>query len=152
MQASREDMVKAFKNAGYRLTRQREAIFGYLAGREGEHPSARQIFDDIKGTCRGLSVATVYNTMGTLAGLGIVKVIEFETGDNRYEKNLEPHINLVCTTCGTIQDFDVGPDIHVRCAREKAGFRVDDFRLEYYGRCSACEAEKEAAVAGNRRS
>ena len=138
MQTSKENMLRAFKNAGYRLTRQREAVCGYLEGLNGDHPSARQIFDGLKKDCRELSVATVYNTMGTLVNLGMIKIIEFEAGDNRYETNLDPHVNLICQTCGKIDDLFVGLDVHVRCALEKSDFRVSDCRVEYYGRCSEC--------------
>ena len=138
MQSSKDEMIRAFKNAGYHLTRQRVAVCEYLEERNGEHPSARRIFDDLKGVCKGLSVATVYNTMGTLASLGMVKVIEFEAGDNRYEKNLEPHVNLICQSCGKIEDLFVGLDVHVRCSLEKSGSRVSDCRVGYYGRCSEC--------------
>ena len=92
----KRDIEQAFRNAGYRMTRQREAIFEHIASSNGDHPSARQIYDDLRDSCEGLSVATVYNTLGILVRLGIIKIIEFEAGDNRYEKNLEPHINLIC--------------------------------------------------------
>jgi len=51
---------------------------------------------------------------------------------------VEPHINLLCTACGDILDLYVGSLIHVRCAMEERGFSVEDFRLEYYGRCASC--------------
>ena len=138
MTASKEQIVQVFKSAGYRLTRQREEVFAYLSASNGNHPSARQIHRDLSTSCRGMSVATVYNTMGTLVRLGLVRVIEFEAGDNRYEKNMEPHVNLICRSCGKIEDFEVGSEVHVKCALEKTGFRVSDCRMEYYGRCAGC--------------
>jgi len=73
--------------------------------------------------------------------LGLVKVIEFESGDNRHETNLEPHINLICLSCNSIRDLDIGPLIHVKCARKQLDFTVQDFRLEYYGHCGECAGE-----------
>jgi Fur family peroxide stress response transcriptional regulator len=138
MSYGRKRMVRAFREEGQRITRQREAIFDYLTRPRVGHPSARRVYEDLRKEHAGISMATVYNTMGALVRLGLIKVIEFESGDNRYETNMEPHINLICLSCGTITDLDIGPAIHVECAREKLGFRVSDFRLEYYGRCVDC--------------
>ncbi len=141
MSRARENIVKAFREAGYRITRQREIVFDLLAKAKGRHPSARQIFDDLRESHDNVSVATVYNTLGALTRLGLIKVIEFESGDNRHETNLEPHINLICLSCNSIRDLDIGPPIHVECARKQLGFTVKDFRLEYYGHCSECAGE-----------
>jgi Fe2+ or Zn2+ uptake regulation protein len=135
---SRKDFTQAFLKAGYRLTSQREAIFDYLAGLEGPHPSARQVHEELEKSDASISLATVYNTMGALVRLGLVKLIEFESLENRYDLDVKPHINLLCTACGDILDLYVGSMIHVRCAMEKRDFSVEDFRLEYYGRCAAC--------------
>jgi Fe2+ or Zn2+ uptake regulation protein len=135
---SKEDFTQALHKAGYRLTSQREAIFGYLASLKGTHPSPRQVHEELKESDASISLATVYNTMGALVRLGLVKIIEFESLENRYDLDVEPHINLLCTACGGIQDLYVGSRIHVRCAMEERGFSVEDFRLEYYGRCASC--------------
>ena len=138
MRQAAERMTRAFRESGHRITRQREAIFEYLCRPGTGHPSARQIYEHLGGEQAGISVATVYNTLGALVRLGLVKIIEFESGDNRYETNLSPHVNLICLSCRKITDLDVGSSIHVECAREKSGFEVKDFRLEYYGRCAEC--------------
>lgn len=138
MAYSKERMVGAFREAGQRITRQREAIFEYLSRPRIGHPSARRVYEDLRADHAGISVATVYNTLGALVRLGLIKVIEFESGDNRYEINLDPHVNLICLSCRKITDLDIGPSIHVECARKELGFTVSDFRLEYYGRCADC--------------
>ena len=138
MQPQGERIRKAFQQEGYRITRQREAVFDYISRCRGVHPSARRVYVELRKSHADISVATVYNTLGALAGLGLIKVIEFESGDNRYETNLEPHINLICLSCGSITDFDIEPSIHVDCASNRHGFTVQDFRLEYYGRCAEC--------------
>lgn len=120
------------------MTRQRDLVFDYLSRCDGVHPSARRVYEDLMGKDASISVATIYNTLGSLVRLGLIKIIEFESGDNRYETNLEPHINLICSSCGGIEDLQIGPSIHTQCARDKVGFHVKDFRLEYYGTCAGC--------------
>ena len=49
-----------------RLTPQRKAILHYLIGHH-THPSVEMIYNDLKKTDDGLSMATVYNTLKMLA-------------------------------------------------------------------------------------
>ncbi|MGD8985148.1 MAG: Fur family transcriptional regulator [Desulfobacteraceae bacterium] len=130
-------MEKALRAAGYRLTRQRKAILNVLATTD-THPSAQQVFQEAKKDHPGLSLATVYNTLETLARMGLIKILDFQAMDNRHETNLVPHINLICSSCGKIQDFVEGLTIHVSEVKQKFGFQVENFRLEYYGICSDC--------------
>jgi len=102
MSHAKQRMIRAFREAGQRITRQREAVFDYLSRPRAGHPSARKVYEDLREEHAGISVATVYNTLGALVRLGRIKVIEFESGDNRYETNLDPHINLTCLSCRNI--------------------------------------------------
>ena len=137
-------MEEALRAAGYRLTRQRKAILNYLATTDA-HPSAQQVFQEAKKDHPGLSLATVYNTLETLARVGLIRILDFQAMDNRHETNLVPHINLICTECGKIQDFEEGSTIHAGEVKEKFGFQVEDFRLEYYGVCSVCRTRASNA-------
>ena len=113
---TRDDIVAALRAAGRRITPQRMAIVEYLAGRS-DHPSARQIHHDLEDRMPSVSVATVYNTLASLVELGLLREVEFESADNRYDTNLAPHINLVCTACGAI---------HLSCGLERAKKVVQD--------------------------
>lgn len=139
-----QDMEKALRAAGYRLTRQRKAILNYLAATDA-HPSAQQVFQEARKEHPSLSLATVYNTLETLARLGLIKILDFQAIDNRHETNLVPHINLICTSCGKIQDFEEGSTIHVGDVKQRFGFQVENFRMEYYGLCAACRVRTSNA-------
>jgi Fe2+ or Zn2+ uptake regulation protein len=58
--------------------------------------------------------------------------------DNRYDRDPEPHINLICTACGKIEDFKRGFPVPPGEVKEKAGFDVKEVRMEYYGKCAGC--------------
>ena len=92
----------------------------------------------------GISLATVYNTLGILHRSKLIKVIEFEGKENRYDTNIAPHINLICTECGSISDLEEGCPNSPERVREELGFDVTDYRMEYYGVCVRCRARKEA--------
>lgn len=132
-------MENALHSAGFRVTRQRRAIVNCLASTDS-HPSARWIFQESKRDCPGLSLATVYNTLDTLMKMGLIKSLDFDTMENRHETNLHPHINLICSRCGKIQDFNEGVPLYRERAEEEFGFEMNGYRLEYYGICSTCRA------------
>jgi Fur family transcriptional regulator, peroxide stress response regulator len=137
-------MEKALRAAGCRITRQRRAILNYLAATNA-HPSARQVYLEARKEYPRLSLATVYNTLDKLVSLGLIKVLDFQIMDNRHETNLAPHLNLICTICGSIQDFEGEMNVNADAIKEKAGFDVEDCRMEYYGVCAECagRAKKE---------
>jgi len=131
------DILDALHKAGYRMTRQRLSIVGQIAGRR-DHPSVRQIFDEVNKVKPDISLATVYNTLNALVQLGLLKEIEFEESDNRFDTNLAPHINLICTLCGHIEDYGVRLPVRASKIARETGFQTFDYCLEYRGICSSC--------------
>jgi Fur family peroxide stress response transcriptional regulator len=116
-----------------------------------EHPDAYKIFEEVKKVQPGLSLATVYNTLQVLTMNGLIKMLTFRE-DNRYEANLSFHINLVCTSCGRIQDFEPGTHMSPEEVREKIGFEVMTYRMEYHGLCSECKAKADRNGEGKKLS
>ena len=134
----RQEMEKALRTAGYRITGQRKAIMDYLVSTL-EHPGAYKIFEEVKKVHPGLSLATVYNTLQVLTMNGLIMMLTFQE-DNRYEANLSFHINLICTSCGKIRDLEAGKHMSPEEVRRKIGFEVTAYRMEYHGLCSECKA------------
>ena len=145
-----EELEKALRVAGRRITRQRSAILAYLASMDA-HPSARQVYRQVKRSVPSVSLATVYNTLGMLVRMRVLRLIDFESLDNRYDRDPGPHINLICTRCGRIQDFQPGFPVAPEEVRERTGFDVRDARMEYYGACAECETRVPAGP-GNRKA
>jgi Fur family transcriptional regulator, peroxide stress response regulator len=135
----RQEMENALRTAGYRITGQRKAILDYLVSTP-EHPGAYKIFEEVKKVQPGLSLATVYNTLQVLTMNGLIKILTFRE-DNRYEANLSFHINLICTSCGRIQDLEAGTHMSPKEVREQIGFEVMTYRMEYHGLCSGCKVK-----------
>ncbi len=127
--------------AGYRITGQRKAIVDYLVS-TSEHPSAYKVFEEVKKVQPRLSLATVYNTLQVLTMNGLITMLTFRE-DNRYEANLSFHINLICTSCGRIQDFEDGTHMSPEEVREKIDFEVMTYRMECHGLCSECKARAD---------
>ena len=126
------------REKGLRVTTQREAILGYLLS-TGEHPSARRIWERIRETVPRVSLSTVYSTLSELSKHNIIKELEFDGIENRYDGNMSNHINLICNRCGKISDYMTAHTIDMEQIREVTRFRAVQSRFELYGVCEARE-------------
>ncbi len=147
MPQSQTELEHAFRKANRRITPQRVAIFSYLAHCD-THPSARRIYEDVRKTQPSLSLATVYNTLGTLVELGLIVELDFEAQENRYDTRLAPHLNLVCVRCGTIEDRDQRLPVALNRIESEHGFETTGVRLEYRGICATCRNNLKPTVGG----
>jgi Fe2+ or Zn2+ uptake regulation protein len=129
-----------------KLTPQRLAIVGVLIEKGDLHPGAHTVYEEAKKTKKSLSLSTTYATLNELSRLGIIKTLQFDSMENRYEGNLEEHLNLVCERCGKITDYSVLPVADQQEIAKKTGFSVIDTRLEYYGYCRDCRAKTKEGV------
>ena len=68
----------------------------------------------------------------------MVKALEFNEMENRYEGNLTHHINLICTQCGKISDYLTAHTIDMEQVKETTRFRAFQSRFELYGICADC--------------
>jgi len=134
----RESIVEGLRRKGLRLTPQRLAIVDVFVEKNPLHPSARVIYDSAKRRTKGLSLSTVYYTLNELSRHGIIKMLEFDKMEDRYEGTLTDHINLICKQCHGIMDYSVPVVIDSREVTRKARFWVTDTRMEYYGYCEKC--------------
>ena len=125
------------REKGLRVTPQREAILDYLLSSD-EHPSARQIWEAARKKLPGISLSTVYSSLADLSKLDLIKELEFNEMENRYEGNLAHHINLVCTRCGKISDYMTAHTIDMEQVRETTRFHASQSRFELYGICADC--------------
>jgi Fur family peroxide stress response transcriptional regulator len=99
-----QELFALFRKNGYKVTTQRLAIYKFLIKRK-DHPTADQIYQELKTDCPTLSLGTVYKTLHTLKELGLIQELGFNEGSIRYDPDMELHINLVCSKCGKIEDY-----------------------------------------------
>jgi Fe2+ or Zn2+ uptake regulation protein len=131
----------ALGDAGYRSTDARRAIAELIAGRTA-HFTAADLVADARRRRLGIGRATIFRTLDLLAELHAVERIDLPSGDHAYVA-CEPahHHHVVCSTCGRSRDIDdAGWRAVVRDVERRTGYRIDDHRLELFGRCPACQA------------
>ncbi len=142
---TKESILRQLKAKGLKLTPQRLAIIEVLIEKRDLHPGARSVYEEAKKERESLSLSTVYATLSELSRLGVIKTLQFDAMENRYEVNLEEHLNLVCERCGKILDYEAPPVADQEEIAKKTGFSVTDTRLECYGYCRNCRAEQKGA-------
>ena len=126
------------QGARLRLTPQRLAIANEVLVQD--HPTAAEVYEAVRSQFPTMGLATVYSTLNVMVERGLLRPLAFENAV-RFDANVTPHANLICTACGRITDYD-GCDDVLRTLRDRAasdaGFELEQHRLDLYGRCAAC--------------
>ncbi|ASJ13888.1 Fur family transcriptional regulator [Thermococcus radiotolerans] len=115
----KEKAIERLKESGYKLTPQRLKLVEILDRIGDEHPSLKDILNEIKAEFPTMSFSTLYSNVLTLRELGLLELFSLD-GETRVELNTEPHINLI--SGGKVIDFN-DPEIIERI-REKTGRNV----------------------------
>jgi Fur family transcriptional regulator, peroxide stress response regulator len=132
-------LIKKMKERGLKITPQRIAIIEVLADETLFHPGAHFIYREARKKVKRLSLSTVYATLNELCRLNLIKMLEFDKSENRYEGNIAPHVNLICNSCKKILDYSLPAFIDPKEIMKKSRFWITDTRLEYYGYCQECK-------------
>jgi Fur family ferric uptake transcriptional regulator len=130
----------ALDDAGYRLTDARRSIAELIGGRTG-HFTAADLVADARRLRMAIGRATIFRTLDVLAEVHAVERLDLPSGEHAYVA-CEPahHHHIVCSTCGRSRDIDdAGWRAVVRDIERRTGYRIDDHRLELFGRCPDCQ-------------
>ncbi|HID97281.1 MAG TPA: transcriptional repressor [Thermodesulfobacteriaceae bacterium] len=139
-----KEMVEALREQDYRLTPQRLEIIRVLA-QSRDHPSAEEVFEEVRNNFPTTSLATVYRNILKLKELGQILELGFPEGGNRYDGNRPfPHPHVICIRCRRIMDPDLEnlEDLTSRLA-ETTGFKIVNHRLDFFGICPGCQDKAE---------
>ena len=142
-----DTFTNALRQAGLRLTPQRQAICEYLAHTD-RHPSPYQVYADIAGAHPEISRATVYNTLNTLQQLGAIVELSFGADHTHYDTNPAPHINLICLRCHKIMDFagELALEAVSRRILQETGFQPAAAKVDLVGFCAECREQRRAEI------
>ena len=135
-----EEVVRSLREEGFRITPQRTAIVDYLLKTE-EHPSAERIHKTIRKKYPMVSLSTVYKTLDLLKEKKLVNEIEVE-GEARFDAHTDEHINLVCMSCGKIEDVDEDliKEIKQKISK-KSKYLILKSSFEFFGYCRDCKSK-----------
>ncbi|MGI9119521.1 MAG: Fur family transcriptional regulator [Acidimicrobiales bacterium] len=133
--------AERLRAVGQRYTRQRRALVELLA--DARHPRS---IPDIRVVDPALAQSSIYRNLAVLEQAGMVRRVV--TADfARYElaEDLtEHHHHLICSACGSIEDFTASPQVERTVARAisevsgSTGFTPEHHRLDLIGVCAGC--------------
>lgn len=135
MENNAEDLIVKLKKNNIKPSQQRIKILEYIATHPC-HPTADQVFCNLKKNMPTLSKATVYNTLNAFVRAQIVREITIEENEIRYEYNMENHGHFKCEECGTIYDFAI--DINSFSSTELKECKINARDVYFKGICKKC--------------
>ena len=122
----------------FRMTPQRREIYDVLMSRK-DHPSASDVFVQVKDTMPTISLATVYNCLEPMTQGGIVRQVNMDREPSRYCANLAEHAHFYCQACGQVSDVPLteADDLTETLSLRK-GSEVARLELTVRGTCPTC--------------
>jgi Fur family peroxide stress response transcriptional regulator len=134
-----ETLVHILRGHGIAATPQRLAVLESLQQRR-DHPSADQIYQEVRRLLPAISFNTVYKTLETFCQKGLVSKVNPLHEVARYDFERGRHAHLVCRRCHSIADLTWEPDGRRDYAPEELrGFRVEYQSLTLWGLCPRCQ-------------
>ncbi|MFH1625547.1 MAG: transcriptional repressor [Pseudomonadota bacterium] len=122
-----------------RDTKQREAILRVLRNTRS-HPTADQIYDEVRKNIPNISKGTVYRNLLVLQEDRAITELKLNGTLSRYELKQEGHYHFKCEQCGRVSDIDMPVDRELdQQVAKRTGLKISYHQLEFRGLCKDCE-------------
>jgi Fur family peroxide stress response transcriptional regulator len=141
--AKLSELAERCRKRGLALTIQRRIVYETLL-RHSDHPTAEQLYEEVRTQLPEISRTTVYRVLETLVDLGLAGKVPWGRAVARFDPNTERHYHLQCIRCGKVQDIE--PDelpLEAVTPGEIRGFLVLDYSVEVRGLCPRCRAASQ---------
>ena len=120
-----------------RVTPQRVVVHRALRELD-RHVTADELLDAVTDRLPSVSLPTIYATLELLEELGMVRRVQ-RAGTTLFDPRTDPHHHLICTLCGSVEDFESELDTAaLEHAAAGAGFRHERVEALVHGRCRNC--------------
>ena len=142
---SENNCNETISRKGFRFTAQRREVYDALL--RHDHPAAIDVFMRVQKRLPGISLATVYNCLETLAECGLVRAVNHDRQPSRYCANLQPHAHFFCDECEAV--FDVPSRVEGSIDTVIAGWDlppgavITHHELAFRGLCADCAAKSQ---------
>jgi len=130
-----EKYVALLKQNQLKVTPQRLEILKFL-DEHRTHPTAEEIYSELKQKNPSLSKTTVYNSVDILYKHGLVQILNISKNEHRYDFKHSTHQHFLCKKCGEIIDIDIEcPNLGKVLS---CGHKVEEVHGYFKGICNKC--------------
>jgi Fur family ferric uptake transcriptional regulator/Fur family peroxide stress response transcriptional regulator len=120
------------------LTKQRQAVLQVIREAE-QHLTANEVFENARRILRGISFATVYNSLRYLKNEGLIGEVRFGMDATRYDRKLTRHDHAICNNCEKLVDLELTiPDGLLKEAAKRSKFQAGSIEVTLRGLCPEC--------------
>jgi len=137
------DFERRCREAGLKVTPQRIEIYKALIMTDA-HPTAEDVFRDVRKNLHSISLDTVNRTLLTLAHIGAAFVVEGTGQPRRFDGGLGNHQHFLCIQCGKVIDFHHEPFDNIQLPQElESKYEVLRKTVYLEGLCEVCKSNSK---------
>ncbi len=126
------EVPEVLRRHGIQPSAQRVAVADFVLQTEA-HPSADQVWGQVRSSFPMISRATVYNTLNLLVRKGLLRQLVLAEGKVVFDPNVHPHHHFVDESTGAIHDVPWDA-VEVRRVEELKGLEVREYQVVMRGR------------------
>ncbi|MGB9638055.1 MAG: Fur family transcriptional regulator [bacterium] len=110
-------------------------ILEYLISNEN-HPTVDDIYQELKKIFPTLSKTTIYLNLNLFVKNNLVKALNVDNNEQRFDFIKQEHINFFCEKCKKIYDI---PIKEIKIEYENSNYEIKDIILYLKGICKECK-------------
>lgn len=135
MDVSIDFLTGELQKKDIRPSYQRIKVLEYMH-QKGGHPTVDEIYHVLSPEIPSLSKTTIYNTLHTFVEAGLIRAVNIDGAEQRYDLMLFTHGHFKCDSCGTITNFSI--DIDCIAPEELNEFDIRERNVYFRGLCPNC--------------
>lgn len=124
--------AERLRKNGIQPSAQRVAVAEYVLATDA-HPSAEQVWAEVRARLPMISRATVYNTLNLFVRKGLLRQVQLADGKIGFDPNLEPHHHFIDEATGVVLDVPWDA-LEVRRVEALRGVEVREYQVVLRGR------------------
>ena len=132
-----KDVLKA---SNLKSTHQRLVILDSID--QFGHVDIDTLYDAIFQKYSTMSKATLYRNINDLISFHILEEVKLPHQKQQYEIKKVPHIHLLCSECGSVEDMFIETKTLLETISSQSGFHINNSFIVINGTCKACQSNQ----------
>jgi len=125
-------------DSNMRLTIQRQIILEELK-KVKSHPTVDEMYDMVRKRLPRIGLGTVYRNLDLQAKLGIIRKLEVDGKQKRFDGDITQHYHIRCIKCNRVDDIFIKMERGLeKSAASCCDYKILDHHVQFSGICSKC--------------